>query len=101
MGRALIVVAAVAAVSALNLWTMWLFLVDKNRAANRRPGSALRIPESELLLLAAAGGTPGAYAARHLFRHKTRKQPFSNRLRMIAFAQLMALAALVGWFATA
>lgn len=87
---------------------MWLFLVDKARAAKRpadrsgprRSGLAPRIPERELLFLAALGGTPGAYAARHLFRHKTRKQPFSDRLRMIAFAQVMALAALAGWFAT-
>ena len=97
--------AAIAAVGALNLWTMWLFLVDKSRAAARArpsgPPVAARIPERELLFLAALGGTPGAYAARRLFRHKTRKQPFSDRLRMIAFAQVMALAALAGWFATA
>ena len=87
---------------------MWLFLVDKSRAANRPknppgqfgPRPAPRIPESELLLLAALGGTPGAYAARHLFRHKTRKQPFSARLHGIAAAQLFGLTVLVAWIAT-
>ena len=35
-----------------------------------------RIPEANLHLIALAGGWPGALAARHLFRHKTTKQPF-------------------------
>ena len=35
-----------------------------------------RISEGNLLTLALVGGSPGAYAGRHLFRHKTRKQPF-------------------------
>jgi uncharacterized membrane protein YsdA (DUF1294 family) len=34
------------------------------------------------------GGTPAAYAARRNFRHKTRKQPFSNTLAMIAMVQV-------------
>ena len=35
-----------------------------------------RVSEATLHLLALAGGWPGALAARHLFRHKTTKQPF-------------------------
>lgn len=35
-----------------------------------------RVPETALHLLALAGGWPGALAARAVFRHKTRKQPF-------------------------
>jgi uncharacterized membrane protein YsdA (DUF1294 family) len=93
-----------------------MFRIDKDRAqANgvrpnggrpngTRPNglrAPRRIPEGELLLLAALGGTPGAYAARHIFRHKTRKQPFSTRLRAIAALQLAGLVALVAWFASA
>ncbi|MCD9147311.1 DUF1294 domain-containing protein [Pseudophaeobacter flagellatus] len=48
-----------------------------------------RVPEARLLLLAALGGSPAAYLARWLFRHKTRKQPFCRRLNMIAGAQLL------------
>ncbi len=35
-----------------------------------------RTSEATLLGLAVFGGWPGAYLARHVFRHKTRKQPF-------------------------
>ena len=38
-------------------------------------------------MLAVIGGSPGAFAARHLFRHKTRKEPFSTRLMVIAAMQ--------------
>ena len=35
-----------------------------------------RTSESALIGIAAIGGWPGAYVARHAFRHKTHKQPF-------------------------
>ena len=54
-----------------------------------------RTPESTLLWLAALGGTPGAFAARHVFRHKTRKQPFSTVLMVIAALQVAG----IGWLA--
>ncbi|MFD2429699.1 DUF1294 domain-containing protein [Sphingobium scionense] len=44
-----------------------------------------------MLLWALADGTPGAFAARHLFRHKTRKQPFTRWLWMILSAQGVAI----------
>lgn len=37
------------------------------------------------------GGTPGAFLARHWFRHKTRKQPFSTLLILIAVIQAGAI----------
>ena len=57
-----------------------------------------RVSEAKLLGLAFIGGSPGAYAARHLFRHKTRKQPFSGELHTIAVLQIVALAAFVAWY---
>lgn len=75
---------------AVNLWTMLRFRQDKRRAA----AGMRRVPEAQLLRLALLGGTPGAFAARRLFRHKTRKQPFSTRLLLIAAAQLAAAIAL-------
>lgn len=74
---------AAATLLSLNGWTMLRFWQDKSRA---RAGER-RIPEANLLGLALIGGTPGAFLARHLFRHKTRKQPFSTQLWMIAAVQ--------------
>lgn len=83
---------AATAFAAINLWTMLRFHEDKARAiAGER-----RIPESDLLTLALIGGTPGAFLARHLFRHKTRKQPFSTWLWLIAMIQIGAM---IGFFA--
>ena len=63
------------------------FHQDKQRAiAGER-----RIPEANLLGLALIGGTPGALLARRLFRHKTRKQPFSAWLWLIAAIQIGAV----------
>ena len=81
------------ALAAINLLTFALFGLDK--ALARR--DARRIRESTLLWLAFLGGTPGAYAARGLFRHKTRKQPFSNHLFAIAGLQVLTLSGWIGW----
>ncbi|WP_404480153.1 DUF1294 domain-containing protein [Novosphingobium sp. BL-52-GroH] len=89
------VAVACAALAMLNLATFVTFAIDKSRARTRRR----RIAESTLLWLAAAGGSPGAYAARHAFRHKTRKQPFVGRLHMIAALQVVWLAASAYWLA--
>ncbi|MDP3852607.1 DUF1294 domain-containing protein [Phenylobacterium sp.] len=49
-----------------------------------------RIPERTLLTLAVLGGAPGAIAAQHAFRHKTRKQPFEMWLYGILAVQVAA-----------
>ena len=76
----------------LNVFTMLRFWQDKKRAV----AGERRIPEAHLLGLALIGGSPGALAARTLFRHKTRKQPFSTWLFLIVAVQagvLIGLAA--------
>ena len=75
----------------INLAAFVAFGVDKMLAEARRR----RIAEDTLLLLALLGGSPGAFLGRRLFRHKTRKQPFSNRLRGVAILQLIVLAVAV------
>jgi uncharacterized membrane protein YsdA (DUF1294 family) len=70
--------------------TFACFGLDKTAA---RTG-ARRIPEAQLLLLGLLGGTPGAFIASRLFRHKTKKQPFRNHLIMIAACQTIILVAL-------
>ena len=71
---------------AVNLLAMWSFWDDKRRA---RLG-ARRIRESDLLGLALIGGSAGALVARRLFRHKTRKEPFSTHLLLIVALQVGA-----------
>jgi uncharacterized membrane protein YsdA (DUF1294 family) len=78
----------VTALIAVNFLTFAAFGIDKARAE----AGAWRISEAALLQLAFLGGTPGAYAGRALFRHKTRKQPFSDHLHTIAVLQIAALA---------
>jgi uncharacterized membrane protein YsdA (DUF1294 family) len=66
------------------------FAWDKHCARNQM----WRVSEQTLLLLAAAGGTPGAFAGRWALRHKTTKQPFVTYLRAIAAIQVILLAIL-------
>lgn len=75
------------AILAVNAATFVSFWRDKVYAINGRR----RIPEADLLKLALIGGTPGAFLARHMFRHKTRKEPFSTYLQLIAVIQLGGL----------
>lgn len=81
------------ALIAVNLAAFLSFGFDKLLAE----AQAWRISEAALLLWAFCGGTLGAYAGRALFRHKTRKQPFSNHLHTIAVVQVLGLGALLGW----
>ncbi|WP_159977497.1 MULTISPECIES: DUF1294 domain-containing protein [unclassified Novosphingobium] len=86
-GASLTLTAALCALASLNFATFVAFAIDKAHARARRR----RIAESTLLWLAFAGGSPGAYAGRRVFRHKTRKQPFVGRLHTIAALQVAAL----------
>ena len=60
-------------------------------------GSRRRISEAALLQFAFWGGIIGAYAGRALFRHKTRKQPFSSELHTVAALQIVLLGVLGIW----
>lgn len=71
----------------VNAWTILRFWQDKRRAMS----GERRIAESDLLGLALIGGSPGALLARHLFRHKTRKEPFSTQLILILVVQVGAI----------
>jgi uncharacterized membrane protein YsdA (DUF1294 family) len=78
---------ALGGLTLLNCWTVLRFWQDKQRAiAGER-----RIPEADLLGLALIGGSPGALLARRLFRHKTRKEPFSTWLILIVALQIGAI----------
>jgi uncharacterized membrane protein YsdA (DUF1294 family) len=77
----------------LNIWTFMLFGFDKQHAEAGR----WRIAETTLLGMALFGGSLGAYAGRALFRHKTRKLPFSRSLHQIAIGQAFTAVIAAGW----
>jgi uncharacterized membrane protein YsdA (DUF1294 family) len=87
--------AAFVLVLVVNMITIAAFAIDKRRSS----ADAWRIPESRLLWFAALGGSPGAFWARHRFRHKTRKQPFVGHLQLIAMVQVGVIAGLAIAFA--
>ncbi len=62
----------------VNVATMLCYGYDKFLA---RTGGR-RVPEAVLHVLAAVGGTPGAFVGQLLFRHKTR----DHRFRLVFFA---------------
>lgn len=73
---------------ALSLATFGLYGWDK---ASAQAGH-LRVPEVVLHLLGALGGTPGAFVAMRLFRHKTSQPRFQAIFWIIVAAQLGVLA---------
>lgn len=86
---------AAAVLAAVNLWTILLFWYDKSQAQT----GGRRIREDNFLGLAFIGGSPGALLARRLFRHKTRKEPFSTWLLLIVMTQIGILGGLAYTFA--
>ena len=73
----------------VNILTFSVFGADKRRAREKR----WRIPEKQLLMLCAAGGSVGALVGMQVFHYKTRKWKF----RLGVPAILAAQAVLVYW----
>lgn len=71
----------------VNAATMVVYGYDKAVAG----GPARRVPEWVLHTLAFFGGTPGAFLAQQLFRHKTVKASFRRTFWRIAVLQLALL----------
>ncbi|MHC4939912.1 MAG: DUF1294 domain-containing protein [Planctomycetota bacterium] len=71
----------------INLVTYGVYWLDKRRAEKGK----WRISEKELLLWAAAGGSPAAFLAMRRFRHKTNKTSFRFWYWLIVVAQLAGL----------
>jgi uncharacterized membrane protein YsdA (DUF1294 family) len=76
---------------AVNVVAYVVYWLDKRRAQS----GGRRVPERELLLWAAAGGSLGAWLAMRRLRHKTRKPWFRVALLSIIAAQVAALVYLV------
>lgn len=69
----------------VNYVSFTLVRIDKVRAQEGRE----RIPERNLLLISAFGGSFGAYLAMNRYRHKTKKQPFRYYFFAIVFIQMI------------
>ena len=68
----------------VNVLTFVVYGIDKWKARRGR----WRVPEATLLVLAAAGGSVGAWVAMQLFRHKTQKKKFRYGVPAIFVLQL-------------
>ena len=68
----------------LNLGTFVLYGVDKYKSRHNR----WRIPERTLLLLAAAGGSTGAWLGMTVWHHKTLHKKFRYGVPFLLFLQL-------------
>lgn len=79
--------------TAINLCTVLLYGYDKAVAGS----GLLRVPERTLQWLAIFFGSPGAWMSQELFRHKTHKEPFRTRFRLIIAVQLLAIIGLFWW----
>ena len=80
--------ALIAYLCCINLFTFFLFCVDKRRA--RR--GVWRIPEKMLLGFTAAGGAAGGLLAMHVAHHKTRKPAFKFDVPVLLATWIVGLA---------
>lgn len=72
---------------AVNCVTFFVFWHDKRSAKKDRR----RVRESALLWLCAVGGALGGLLSMRLFRHKTRKKPFSIGVPVMLAVQVCLL----------
>ncbi|WP_212591580.1 DUF1294 domain-containing protein [Antarctobacter heliothermus] len=89
--RVVLILTCVGLAVLVNALAFVLFGLDKRRA--RR--GVWRVPERNLLILAALGGSVGAKLGQRVFRHKTSKQPFAGTLNAICLMQAVAVVAMV------
>ena len=75
----------------VNAIGLFLMLSDKSRAKR----NAWRITEATLMGIALAGGSVGAIAGMHLFRHKTRHPKFALGLPLILIVQIAVVLLLI------
>lgn len=83
----------------IHIHTLWVYLItltvisflfygyDKYQAIHNNE----RIPEAVLHLLTLAGGTLGAFAGQHIFRHKTKKLRFRLIFIIIVLVQISVI----------
>ncbi len=73
----------------INVITFLMYGLDKWKAKKDK----WRVPEKTLLLMAAIGGTIGAFAGMQVFRHKTKHMKFVIGVPVIFILQVVLI-----WF---
>lgn len=71
----------------INLWSFILMGYDKHRARKNRR----RVPEKELFITAAIGGSLGIWLAMQCFHHKTKHKSFTIGIPLIFILQLLII----------
>ena len=69
----------------INIIAFGMYGIDKQKAIKKQ----WRIPEAQLLAVAAIGGSAGALLGMQFFHHKTRKWKFRLGVPMILAVQLL------------
>ncbi|WP_455502887.1 DUF1294 domain-containing protein [Blautia sp.] len=69
----------------INIIAFGMYGIDKQKAIKKQ----WRIPEAQLLAVAAIGGSAGALLGMQFFHHKTRKWKFRLGVPMILAVQLI------------
>lgn len=69
----------------INLLTFLIYGIDKWKAKKDK----WRVPEATLLLLAAVGGSIGAFLGMQVFHHKTKHKKFLIGVPLILVAQVI------------
>ena len=75
----------------VNLVTFAMYAWDKRAAGRNRR----RVPERSLLTAALLGGSPAAFVAGRMMRHKTVKRSFRVRFALVVVIQLALIALVV------
>ncbi|MEK8132798.1 DUF1294 domain-containing protein [Paenibacillus filicis] len=76
----------------INAIGLILMAVDKGKARRK----AWRIPEKQLFLVAAAGGSGGMWVGMRMWRHKTKHRSFTFGIPAIFIVQVVAILAIWG-----
>lgn len=74
-------------IAGINLITFFVYALDKRAAIK----SQNRIPEKRLHQLEWLGGTPAAFLAQRLLRHKTRKGTYQLQFWAILLVQIVLI----------
>ena len=78
----------------INIFTFFIYGIDKKRAKN----GEWRIPEVQIHSMELLGGTIGAYIGQRCFRHKNKKKSFLATFWTVLFIQFFVIIYILKYF---